>query len=158
MSPYLLNAWYVAGWSDDFGADMKPLTLLDQPLLFFRDSAGRVRAMSDRCPHRFAPLHLGKRIGDDVVCAYHALRFDCSGACTHNPHGNGLIPKAAKVRSFPLLEKYGFVWIWMGDAALADPAKLPDFSSLDDGHPNALAHTYMRMDVNYELIIDNRWI
>lgn len=153
---FLTDCWYVAALSSEVPAEgMFHRRILDTSVLIYRKADGVPVALHDRCPHRFAPLHLGKRIGDDVVCAYHALRFDCSGACTHNPHGNGLIPKAAKVRSFPLLEKYGFVWIWMGEAALADPAKLPDFGPLDDGHSNALAHTYMRMDVNYELIIDN---
>jgi phenylpropionate dioxygenase-like ring-hydroxylating dioxygenase large terminal subunit len=152
---FLRNCWYVAALSRDVGGeDMFHRRILDTSVLLYRKADGEAVALHDRCPHRFAPLHLGRRVGDDVVCAYHALRFDCSGACTHNPHGNGLIPKAAKVRSFPLLEKYGFIWIWMGEQA-ADPSLLPDFGVLDDGHPNALAHTYMHMDVNYELIIDN---
>ena len=153
---FLTDCWYVAALSSEVPAEgMFHRRILDTSVLIYRKADGVPVALHDRCPHRFAPLHLGKRIGDDVVCAYHALRFDCSGACTHNPHGNGLIPKAAKVRSFPLLERYGFVWIWMGEAALADPAKLPDFGPLDEGPSTALAHTYIRMDVNYELIIDN---
>jgi vanillate O-demethylase monooxygenase subunit len=93
-------------------------------------------------------------VGDEVSCLYHALKFDCTGKCTHNPHGNGHIPAAAKVRTFPLIEKFGFLWIWMGDQA-ADPEKLPDFGELSRGHENAVGYTYMRMPVNYELIIDN---
>ncbi len=154
-TPYLLNCWYVAAMSRELGAEaMLTRQLLDTSVLMYRKADGTPVAMHDRCPHRFVPLSMGERHGDDVVCKYHALRFDCSGQCTHNPHGTGRIPAAAKVRTFPLLEKYGFIWIWMGDEP-ADAAKLPDFSELDNGPATGVAHTYMPMKANYELIIDN---
>ncbi len=154
-APYLLNTWYAGALSSEVQGDgFFPRRLLDTSVVFYRKTDGTPVALHNRCPHRFAPLHLGKRVGDDVACLYHGLRFDCAGACTHNPHGTRHIPKTARVRAFPLLERYGFIWIWMGDAP-ADPALLPDFSPLDDGHPNALAHTYMHMKTNYQLITDN---
>ena len=58
------------------------------------------------------------------------------------------------MRSFALLERHGFVWIWMGDEP-ADAAKLPDFGPLDVGPDSGIAYTYMPMKANYELIIDN---
>jgi vanillate O-demethylase monooxygenase subunit len=154
-SPYLLNAWYAAALASEVdGTQLFHRKLLDTSVLIYRTANGTAVAMQDRCPHRFVPLHLGERRGDDVVCKYHALRFDCSGRCTHNPHGNGLIPAAAQVRSFPLIERYGFLWIWMGDAP-ADPQRLPDFGPLDEGPATGVAHTYMPMKAHYELIIDN---
>ena len=123
-------------------------------MLIYRKQDGTPVAMHDRCPHRFVPLHMGKRQGDDVVCAYHGLRFDCTGQCNHNPHGNGHIPQAAKVRAFPLVERYGFLWIWMGDEA-ADLGLLPDFSPLTEGNPNGVGFTYMYRRSHYELITDN---
>ena len=152
---YLLNAWYAAALSREVqGRGLFHRKILDTSILIYRKEDGTPVAMHDRCPHRFAPLHLGKRQGDDIVCIYHALRFDCTGKCTHNPHGTGLIPKAAQVRSFPLVERFGFLWIWTGDEP-ADLALLPDFGELDNGHENGVAHTYMHMKANYELIIDN---
>lgn len=152
---YLKNIWYVAALSSEVNAtDLFSRTLLDTSVLIYRKADGTAVAMHDRCPHRFVPLSKGTRQGDEVVCKYHALRFDCDGKCTHNPHGNGHIPEAAKVKTFPLLEKYGFLWIWMGDEP-ADPALLPDYSPLDHGHENGVAYTYMHMKANYELIIDN---
>ena len=154
-SPFLMNCWYVAAMSTDVkGEDLFHRTLLNKPVLIYRKMNGTPIAMLDRCPHRFAPLHLGKRVGDDISCLYHALQFDCEGQCTHNPHGNGLIPKAAKVPTFPLMEKYGFIWIWMGDEA-ADPSKLPDYSMLTNGHSNSVGHTYMHVKANYQLLTDN---
>lgn len=152
---YLQNAWYVAALSQELDGDrLFHRRLLDLPVLLYRKLDGTPVAMFDRCPHRFVPLHIGKRVGDEISCLYHALRFDCSGQCTHNPHGNGHIPKAAKVRTFPLLERYGFIWIWMGEEP-ANPDRLPDYGPLDVGHPNAVAYTYMHMNAHYELIIDN---
>ena len=153
--PFLLNAWYVAALSTEVGAEaLFHRRILDTSILIYRKQDGTAVALHDRCPHRFAPLHLGKRIGDEVACLYHALQFDCSGQCTKNPHGNGQIPKAAKVRSFPLQERHGFLWIWMGEAA-PDLGRLPDFGELDNGPDTGVAYTYMHMKANYELIIDN---
>ncbi|ABM93963.1 aromatic ring-hydroxylating dioxygenase subunit alpha [Methylibium petroleiphilum] len=153
--PYLTNAWYVAALSTEVGAQaLFHRKILDTSILIYRKQDGTAVALHDRCPHRFAPLHLGKRIGDEVACLYHALQFDCTGQCTKNPHGNGQIPKAAKVRSFPLEERYGFLWIWMGEDA-PDLARLPDFGELDKGPDTGVAFTYMHMKANYELIIDN---
>jgi phenylpropionate dioxygenase-like ring-hydroxylating dioxygenase large terminal subunit len=152
---YLKNTWYVSALSSEIGSQaLFHRKIMGISILIYRKQDGTPVALHDRCPHRFAPLHLGKRDGDQVVCMYHALRFDCNGKCTHNPHGAGRIPEAAVVRSFPLLEKFGLVWIWMGDEA-ADPAVIPDFSALDNGHPNAIGYTYMHMKANYELITDN---
>lgn len=152
---YLKNIWYVAALSTEVtGTDLFHRRILDTSVLMYRRADGTAVAVHDRCPHRFAPLHLGKREGDEVVCPYHGLRFGSDGKCTHNPHGNGHIPKAARVAAFPLLERYGFLWIWMGDGE-ADPALLPDYAPLEDGHPNGVGYTYMPLQNNYELIIDN---
>lgn len=95
-SPFLLNAWYVAALSTDIGPEaLFHRKLLDTSVMMYRKLDGTAVAVHDRCPHRFAPLHLGKRDGDDVACVYHGLRFNAEGQCTHNPHGDGRIPKAA---------------------------------------------------------------
>ena len=153
--PYLMNAWYVAALSSEVTGDaMFHRKLLGTSVLIYRQQDGVPVAMHNRCPHRFAPLSMGKRSGDEVSCPYHALRFNAVGMCVHNPHGAGVIPKAARVRTFPLTERFGFIWIWMGDAP-AEPSALPDYSPLETGHPNAVGYTYMKMKSNYELIIDN---
>eukprot|EP00163_Fabomonas_tropica_P025046 TRINITY_DN4313_c0_g2_i1.p1 TRINITY_DN4313_c0_g2~~TRINITY_DN4313_c0_g2_i1.p1 ORF type:complete len:360 (-),score=37.05 TRINITY_DN4313_c0_g2_i1:168-1247(-) len=154
-NPYLKNTWYIAALSSEIDdTELFPRTLLEIPVLIYRKQDGTPVAIHDRCPHRFAPLHRGWREGDEVVCQYHALRFDCSGQCTHNPHGNGTIPKAAQVQSFPLVERDGFIWIWMGGKA-ADYEAVQDYSELVSGHPNSVGYTYMAVEGHYELIIDN---
>ena len=69
---------------------------------------------------------MGKLVEGDVLqCHYHGLRFDRSGQCVRVP-GQDMIPKTAKVKSYPVVERYKWLWIWMGDPALADPSKIVD--------------------------------
>ena len=154
MACYLLDAWYAAGWTDDFGPSLRPVTLLDQPLVFFRDGAGRLHALADRCPHRFAPLSRGLLLDDRVQCPYHGLQFGGDGRCVHNPHGDGSIPRAAAVRSHPVVERHGLAWVWMGEPARAESSRIPDFGFLGD--PSlAVNRGTLRGDGHYELYSDN---
>lgn len=151
---FYLNTWYVAAWSHEIGDGLLPRAVLGRDILLFRDDAGRVGAIADTCPHRFAPLHLGRKVGGAVECGYHGLRFDGTGACVHNPHGDGEIPQDCRVRSYPVLERFGAVWIWPGEPARADPALLPDFGYLvHPQHKTIFGSTHIR--AHYELINDN---
>lgn len=153
---YLLNTWYIAGWADELAqGGMLGRTIVEQPIVFFRNSQGVIQALADRCPHRFAPLHMGKIVGDSVQCPYHGLRFDGSGQCTHNPHGDGSIPKAACVRAFAVAERYGAIWVWPGDSSLANDGLIPDFSFLDEAPTHAKGHGYLPTRAHYELLSDN---
>lgn len=152
---YLRNVWYVAAWADEIGCGQSVArTVLGQDVVLFRSAAGKCSALVNRCSHRFAPLHLGKVVGDTLECAYHGLRFDGSGVCTFNPHGNGAVPKAAHLRSFPLVERHRLLWIWMGDADKADTSLVPDFSSLDAENWYVGAD-YLHVKSNYQLDVDN---
>jgi phenylpropionate dioxygenase-like ring-hydroxylating dioxygenase large terminal subunit len=154
---YLRNAWYVAAWSDDLVEEqLLGRTILKEPVVLYRKADGSVAALEDRCPHRFAPLHMGKVIrGDRVQCPYHGLEFDASGACVRNPHGTKSIPPRARVRSYPVTEKHKAIWIWMG-SELADESKVPDFSVLDNvPEMHATKRDHITIAANFELIIDN---
>jgi phenylpropionate dioxygenase-like ring-hydroxylating dioxygenase large terminal subunit len=152
---FLLNAWYFAAWSADIKQGKPfPRTLLNRPLVFVRRENGPVAAFDDRCPHRAAPLSMGRLEGDRIVCGYHGLEFDFSGACVRNPHPSGKIPPAARLRSYPVVERHSGVWIWFGDRA-ADPSLIPDFSKLDDTGPSVTRRDHIVMDAGYELIVDN---
>lgn len=154
---YLRNAWYVAAWSEDL-ADEAVLgrMILKEPVVLYRQTNGEVVALQDRCPHRFAPLSMGKVLrGDRIQCPYHGLEFDRTGACVLNPHGNKHIPPRARVRSYPVTEKHKAIWVWMGEQP-ADPAKVPDFSVLDNvPELHATKRDRITIKANYELIIDN---
>jgi phenylpropionate dioxygenase-like ring-hydroxylating dioxygenase large terminal subunit len=155
---YLENAWYLVAWSAEIGSDtLLGRTLLDQPIVMFRTSDGAAAAIRDMCPHRFAPLSMGKKVGDAVRCAYHGLEFDRAGACVRNPHGvNGHIPRAAHIRSYPVVERYEGVWVWMGDAARADASLIPNLEEeLIAGEGRVVHRQYVHVEANYELMSDN---
>lgn len=154
---YLRNCWYAAMWSEALkrGA-LVAATLLDEPLVFFRDQLGQPVAMDDMCPHRLAPLRLGKLLPDGHVrCGYHGLEFASSGLCVKNPHGNGHIPPNCRVKTYRVVEKHTLVWIWMGDAA-PDESLIPEFSYLDanSGYDVGRRDT-ITMDTHYRYIVDN---
>ena len=152
---FLRNVWYVGAWDHEVSAEgLLARTLLNEPLVFFRNAAGQVQALLDRCPHRFAPLSMGTVVGDSVRCRYHGLEFDGSGACTRNPHGNGVIPKAACVRPYPAVERYSAIWVWMGDPSRADPESIPDFSSIDPA-TRSVGKDYLLARAEYQLETDN---
>ena len=65
------------------------------------------------------------------------------------------VPAAAKVAKYPLLERHGVIWIWMGDAQTAEPAFLPDFGVLDDTANHAFVSGYLHINANFQLATDN---
>jgi phenylpropionate dioxygenase-like ring-hydroxylating dioxygenase large terminal subunit len=151
---FLVNAWYVGAWSNEVTTELFQRTIIGESVLMYRKKSGEAVALGNRCPHRFAPLHKGKLDGDVVECPYHGLKFDASGQCVHNPHGDGKIPKKAAVKTYPLVERHDMLWLWMGDPALADAATIPDFSCQTD--PNfPTVGGVVEMEANYTLLIDN---
>ena len=151
---FLRNAWYVAAWPEELTRTPLRRVFLSQPVVMYRTEAGAPVALADRCPHRFVPLSLGFLEQDDIVCCYHGLRFAPDGHCTLNPHGDGSVPRAARLRAYPLAERHGAVWIWMGESA-ADPALIPDFSILGDATRFTAVRGVMHVAANYQLITDN---
>jgi vanillate O-demethylase monooxygenase subunit len=151
------NAWYVAFWADDLNdGALHARRILNEPIVFFRSSAGDVVALEDTCPHRFAPLSLGKVTdGDRIACAYHGLQFDKTGACVYNPHADKKIPNNANVRSYQVVEKYSLIWIWMGTSA-GNPETIPEYECLDTARPEHIStKNYMTIAADYRLIVDN---
>ena len=126
---YLRNAWYVGAWADELtSGTLIARTVLDEPLVLFRDAEGRPATLYDRCPHRFAPLSVGTLAEGVVTCRYHGLAFDGTGACVRNPHGPRL--RSMAVRARPAVERHRAIWIWMGDPDRADPDGIPPLDYL----------------------------
>ena len=150
---WLKNAWYVAGFEDELN-DGKVVArkFLDTSVVMMRHSDGRVAALLDMCPHRLLPLSAGTRVGDELQCGYHGMRFAISGECTLAP-GQTNLPKQACLRGFPLAEKHGLLWIWLGEAT-ADPALIPDIH-WNDSPDWACSRGYHHVDASYRLAVDN---
>lgn len=134
MNLYPRNAWYMAGWDKDFPpAEPKAATILGELIALYRADSGRVIALEDRCVHRLAPLSLGRCEGANLRCMYHGLLYAPDGRCVEIP-GQPLIPKQARVRAYPVIEKHNAVWVWMGDPARASEDLIADFKGYS--HPD----------------------
>jgi nitrite reductase/ring-hydroxylating ferredoxin subunit len=151
---FINNAWYMAAWSDEVGEGLLHRRLFGLPIVLYRLGDGRVCALEDRCPHRFAPLSRGERLGDTIRCGYHGLTFDAKGMCVHNPYSQR-IPPGASVRAFTAQERDGIVWLWAGEAAEIDHDGVPRFDVLKSASGPEPIRGYVRMNANYEFGTDN---
>ena len=155
----MFRAWYVASSSDELTGKPLARILLDKPVVLFREADGTPVALEDRCPHRFLPLSKGTVTEAGLRCDYHGLVFDRSGSCVKAATQED-VPARARVSSYPLVERYGFAWIWLGEPELADPQTIPNFD-VDVGlehHSSeqwAAASGYYRAEASYLLVLDN---
>jgi vanillate O-demethylase monooxygenase subunit len=150
----LKNAWYVAAWADEIGPSPVERTIIGQLVVLYRRVDGAVTALEGLCPHRRLPLVKGRVAGDLLSCGYHGLTFAPDGQCVTVPCQTS-VPNGAHIRSYPVAERYGLVWIWMGTAADADAAQIVRVENWGDpawGYNRGPAMTY---DCNYLYITDN---
>jgi vanillate monooxygenase len=154
---FLKNTWYVAARVEELDTHVRdtgrPLgrTVCGERLALFRGPEGLVAAVEDFCPHRGAPLSLGQVCEGRVRCGYHGLEMGCDGKTVSMPgqRVRGFPP----VRSYAVVERDGFVWVWPG-ATPADHKALPVFeflSSPDWAYGGGLYH----VKADYRLMIDN---
>ncbi|HUB94855.1 MAG TPA: Rieske 2Fe-2S domain-containing protein, partial [Stellaceae bacterium] len=149
----LRNQWYCAALSKEIGRTPLARTFLGEPVVMYRASDGAAVALEDRCCHRRAPLSRGAVEGDNLRCGYHGLLYEPGGQVIWAP-GQDKLPPGARVRRYPLTEKHGWTWIWMGDPALADPEAAPAFHWYDA--PGwASVGSCLPVKANYLLLVDN---
>jgi vanillate O-demethylase monooxygenase subunit len=149
---FLRNAWYVACTPDEFAERPLGRTVCGERMVFYRDAAGAVAALDDFCPHRGAPLSLGSVCEGRLVCGYHGLELGADGRTVAMPGQR--VRGFPAVRVFPAVERYGFVWVWPGDAARADPSQIHHLAWADSpewAYGGGLYH----IACDYRLMIDN---
>jgi vanillate O-demethylase monooxygenase subunit len=151
---FVRNCWYVIAWDHEVPRDaLFSRTVLGDAILLYRTDDGAIVALRDRCCHRLAPLSKGRKEGDCVRCGYHGLLFDATGRCIEIP-GAETVPASARVQRYPLVVKNKWVFVWMGDAAAAEPALLPDNFSCDDPGWDYVPG-YLHYATPQQLICDN---
>jgi phenylpropionate dioxygenase-like ring-hydroxylating dioxygenase large terminal subunit len=150
---YVKNCWYVAGWSHDLVPDaLMARVIANVPLVLYRQGRAVV-AMEDRCAHRAAPLSRGRLEDGGIRCLYHGVKYSHRGDCIEVPGQTGT-PRAACVRTFAAIERHSWLWVWMGDPAVADPALIPNAIGLDDEHWELVGGD-IDYAAHYELLNDN---
>lgn len=154
MPTFARNQWYVAAYGAEVGREqILGRTVLDEPIALYRTEAGEVVGLADRCVHRRFPLSESRLEGDTVVCGYHGFTYDTGGTCVFVP-GQARIPRTARVGAYPVVEQDSFVWVWIGDAAQADPARIPRAPWLDDPRHTTVCGMEP-LDARAGLLIDN---
>lgn len=151
---FVRNAWYVAGWSKDFGDALRAITITEVNMVLFRASDGALVALEDRCPHRLLPLSKGKRIGDTVQCGYHGMTFGRDGKCVRVP-GQDNLPASAYVDTYPVHEAHGIVWVWPGEAAMAADTPVFDMHEFSDPDWHAHHGDGLHLQANYLNVAEN---
>ncbi|MBB4858685.1 vanillate O-demethylase monooxygenase subunit [Novosphingobium chloroacetimidivorans] len=157
IAPLIYNAWYVIALSEEVDRTLRVIKVLNQPLVYYRTEAGEPIVLDDRCSHRRYPLSKGRLKGDTIQCGYHGFTYEKSGQCIWapgmpvNPGNQTKLPFG--VRSYPAVEKGPWLWVWMGEPALANPADIPLPELLD--RPDATICGYKMNPCNYMMIIEN---
>ena len=152
---FIRNRWYMAVWSHEISpgpGGMKPVgrKILGEDIVFFRDTKMQPQALSDICPHRFAPLSYGSIEGDNIKCRYHGLQFSSDGKCALDP--SGAKPPPMSVKKYPIEERDGMIYVWIGDGEPTEPA--PDWLAWEDGYGATLRGT-VDVGASYRLMVDN---
>jgi phenylpropionate dioxygenase-like ring-hydroxylating dioxygenase large terminal subunit len=156
---FLRNVWYLGTTSAEVKSQsMVTRKILGEPIVFYRDSKNKVSALRDICPHRGIPLSYGRVVKDQVECPYHGWKFDQTGACTEIPSlcsGQEMDTRKIKVRSYPVQETQGLIWIFMGDKDF-DTSQAPPLLRMeafaDDVQPNLLEKVNFPCHIDHAVI------
>lgn len=153
----LANHWYVVGESSSFGRGPSAVRALGQELVLFRRrSDDRLVALADRCPHRMAKLSGGCVDGDHVRCPYHQWAFGADGTCGDIPSAprGARIPPRARVDSYPVEERYGWVWLFLGDLDAAARPPIPPLPGYGEPGWRAVRGQYT-WRAHYTRVVEN---
>jgi phenylpropionate dioxygenase-like ring-hydroxylating dioxygenase large terminal subunit len=155
--------WYPLAWSHEVKrGKTHGVTFAGDPIVLARTESGKAFALEDRCAHRQVPLHQGVVDGESIRCGYHGWTYDCSGKCIDVPYlGRDRLPNG--VRSYPCREVEGLIFVFPGDAALAEQRPVPTLGSVLDkkyktrrfGRPVNCHYSFMHenlMDMNHQFL------
>ena len=149
------NCWYMIAKSSVIQQGLVKREIWKQPVVLFRTEPGKIHALEDRCAHRLVRLSHGQVKDDKIECAYHGWQFNGAGRCVHIPHlGSRTTLPNCVVRSFPVVEKHGFVWIFPGNPALSDTTAPMEMSEWDDLNEISSFVT-LRTRAHFSYLIEN---
>ena len=154
---YVRNAWYVAAWAHELAMGrLAGVRILNEPIVIWRNAAGDLAAFEDRCIHRLAPLSLGRCEGEKLRCMYHGLLYDRTGRVVEIP-GQDRIASSLRVRTYPVVERHSWIWVWMGDVAAADERLIPPAVGMEDVDQDSYVFGHGQVDfaADARLVYDN---
>ncbi len=151
-----INFWYPACLSSDLTEAPRKQRMLGQDFVVFRDQTGAAHCLSNVCVHRGASLADGKVNKDCVECPYHGWQFNGEGVCTRIPSlgPDAKIPSRARVDSYPVQEKYGLVFAFLGDLPEAERPPIMDIKEYgQEGWRDTVQH--FAWNIDYKRSIEN---
>ena len=153
----LINTWYVAADAVDIKDKPVRVKMLGQYFALYRDDEGQVHCVSDVCIHRGGSLSGGKVKKGCIECPYHGWQFDGAGECKTIPAAgpDRPVPKKARVDAYPVEEKFGWVWVFLGDLAEEERPPLPDFPEYDDTDNWRCVRGEFKWNANYARVCEN---
>ncbi|MCC5638132.1 Rieske 2Fe-2S domain-containing protein [Nostoc sp. CHAB 5844] len=143
------NCWYPIAFTQDLPKSHPyKFSLYEEPLVLFRNQDGKLGCLTDRCSHRAARLSDGQIIDGRIECLYHGWQFGTDGKCLHIPQlpEDAKIPTNACIKSFPVVERQGIVWMWAGEEKPVEDL-IPTIAELDK--PEVFCTDYTR-DLPYD--------
>jgi len=153
----LKNFWWPIEFSHEVKNKPMSVTCIGQKFVLWRDGSGEVHLLNDMCVHRGGSFAIGWLTEDrnSVVCPYHGWEVGGDGACTKIPaHPQRGIPKKARVDSYPVVERYGLVFAFLGDLPEDERPPIPEIPELEDPRFKKVYGSYW-WDVNYERALEN---
>lgn len=152
----LLNMWYLVAASDDVRDRPVGLKRLDRQLVLWRGDDGVLNVIEDACPHRGAPLSLGRIVNGNVACAYHGVEMDGTGRVVAVPPTPDcpLVGRQA-VKAYPCREIAGAIFVYFGDALHADPPEPNIPEELTSGEWTSFFYA-TEWNCNWQVALDNR--
>ena len=144
-----INFWYCAAVAADVATEPLQVQMLGQKFVLFRDDAGQAHCLHDVCVHRGASLAAGVIKDNCIQCPYHGWLYNGAGQCTHMPTltgTDGKIPKRARVDSYPTQEKYGLVFVFLGDLP---EAERPPMLEVNEWQQEGWDHTIQQWELDY---------
>jgi phenylpropionate dioxygenase-like ring-hydroxylating dioxygenase large terminal subunit len=154
-TPPLRDVWYYAIPSERLKpGKLVPKIIMEEPILFGRGTDGKAFALVDICPHRAIPLRFGRFDGCEIECCYHGWRFNTEGVCTAIPsvveEQRPALDKI-RVRSYPIEEVQGGVWIFMGETLEGAPP-VPVLPELEGAVPKMIKTMMFQGSIDHAVI------
>jgi 4beta-methylsterol monooxygenase len=149
--------WYPVAWDHELRREqVVEVKFWGRSIALFRGADGEVRAVEDRCAHRQLKLSKGVVTGCTLTCTYHGWQYDGGGRCVNIPHdlfGNKM--PDLKVGTFPVRQRYGILWVFPGDPALAGTHRIPDIPELEGRGAWPTIPIDFTIGGHHSMIIDN---
>ncbi|MET0588084.1 MAG: Rieske 2Fe-2S domain-containing protein [Novosphingobium sp.] len=135
------RGWFAVANASEAGRSPRTIHYFGQDTVLYRGESGRVVLLDAYCPHMGTHLGSGENSatttsdhfmeGDNIRCPFHAWRFGADGVCNHIPYHDGPIPPQARVKSWPVEERYGVIFAWHDPEGQQPDYPVPDFPEWD---------------------------